>query len=498
MRIPIFSFGKLFCIIIIFSSCSAVKQQNRLYKKITGSTPSYTETDSSVFLSNSNNLDIPGLEFYYYDSSIVGSSHSFTINQDLPSVLFLKCPGFITQNDNTANIFYTYPGSRLKAILNREGYIEFIDLNGNAERNNELNFFQKLTFSTRSFSQAFFYSWWQLDSIDYTILRLNTIEAGIQRLKKERLHFLDSIATLLPMSKSFKEQARSIINYASIRDSLVLYFGFKNMLAQSDMYRTKLVQNLNTINQIKEKPGYFFNEVCQTALNLLTNKRPEALKVHSESDFFSNVDTIDKYFKGFARDYLLFDQYKRVSKIYAIRDKDFSLLLESVHDTGFRKLMVQLYSQKKDEQAINKKESNQLISLDGKGIESMENLFKKHKGKLILLDFWASWCQPCREERPFLKKLEEEYKNKKVVFIYISLDKERSRWKVASLVDGLETKNSFKLLDTQNAPFIKTYQIDEIPRYMLIDKEGKMINSNAPFSGDGVRLRQLINENLKK
>ena len=56
---------------------------------------------------------------------------------------------------------------------------------------------------------------------------------------------------------------------------------------------------------------------------------------------------------------------------------------------------------------------------------------------------------------PFSKKLEEEYKGKKIVFIYISLDAEAQRWKIASISEKLNVQNSFLLADTKNSYFIK-------------------------------------------
>lgn len=496
MEILFLSFLKRFWMLVMIVSCSAVKQQNKFYKKITGTDPSYSQTDTSVFLANSNNLDVPRLGFYYSDSSITGSYHDFMLKKDTSAVLFLKCPGFITQNDNTGNIFYTYPDSRLKAVLNKWGYIEFNDLNGNEERNNELNFFQKLVFATRSFSRPFFYSWWQFDSSDYNASKFGSLEKGIHDLKADRLKFLDSMAIVSPMSKTFKHQARDIISYAAIRDSLILYFGFKAVLTEENIYWGRLTQTLQTINNLKDRPGYLFDEMCQTALNLLTHKNPEARKLHSVTDFFSNLDTIRKYFDGLARDYLLFDQYRKASKAYIIEDDHFTILMNSVGDKSFRDLVIQLYNQKKAEQVSGVSEKNLLIRLDGKAGESIEDIINKNKGKLILLDFWASWCQPCREERPFLKELEQEFRDMPVAFIYISLDKEASRWKVASLVDKLDSRHSFKLINPTDAAFVKSFHIDEIPRYILFDKMGEVISSNAPSPGDP-KLRRLINENLK-
>ena len=103
---------------------------------------------------------------------------------------------------------------------------------------------------------------------------------------------------------------------------------------------------------------------------------------------------------------------------------------------------------------------------------------------------------PCRENLPFSKKLEEAYKGKKIDFIYISLDQDVMRWKVASISEALNIQNSFSFLNKKQTNFIRNYEIPEIPRYMLFDKNGKILAADAPAPGSN-ELTKLIDENLK-
>lgn len=66
------------------------------------------------------------------------------------------------------------------------------------------------------------------------------------------------------------------------------------------------------------------------------------------------------------------------------------------------------------------KGSNKLLSLDGKTVQDLKEVIAKYKGKLVLFDFWASWCIPCREEMPHSSTLKKEYKDKYIVFVTIS------------------------------------------------------------------------------
>lgn len=96
------------------------------------------------------------------------------------------------------------------------------------------------------------------------------------------------------------------------------------------------------------------------------------------------------------------------------------------------------------------------------------------RGKVVLIDFWASWCGPCRKENPFNVKMYNDFKNKGFEIFGVSLDSEAGRWKSAIAKDSLTWKHVSDLGGWQSAP-AKIYQVSSIPTTYLIDKEGKII-----------------------
>jgi thiol-disulfide isomerase/thioredoxin len=96
------------------------------------------------------------------------------------------------------------------------------------------------------------------------------------------------------------------------------------------------------------------------------------------------------------------------------------------------------------------------------------------ENKYVLIDFWASWCAPCREELPYIKELYKKYSNDGFEVISISQDKDLEAWKTAILKDKIESWRHFATLEN-NDLILKNYFVNGIPHKILIDKQGKII-----------------------
>ena len=125
-----------------------------------------------------------------------------------------------------------------------------------------------------------------------------------------------------------------------------------------------------------------------------------------------------------------------------------------------------------------------------KTIDGKEVKLSDYRGKIVLIDFWASWCGPCRESIPQVKKTYDKYKDKGFVVIGVSTDENRDAWVKASEQEKLEWVNVSNL--TRECPAAAAYNIVAIPTTFLIDKEGK-IAANNPH---GEELEKKIEELL--
>ena len=130
-----------------------------------------------------------------------------------------------------------------------------------------------------------------------------------------------------------------------------------------------------------------------------------------------------------------------------------------------------------------KSDRNQTVSL------------KSLKGKVVYVDFWASWCTPCKQSFPWMNEIHKRYSDKGLKVVAINLDNDRSQAK--RFLD--EVKADFTIAYDPAGTTAEKYDLQVMPSSYLIDRKGRLVHLHRGFKqGDTKKMEQKISEALKK
>lgn len=115
-----------------------------------------------------------------------------------------------------------------------------------------------------------------------------------------------------------------------------------------------------------------------------------------------------------------------------------------------------------------------------------------YKGKYVLLEFWASWCGPCRAEIPNLINEYEKFKNKGFDILSVSLDDDKAKWKAAMEQHNMPWVQVSDLKGWKNDA-ARLYGVNAIPANFLIDPNGRIIAQNLRGETLGSKLQEILN-----
>lgn len=303
-----------------------------------------------------------------------------------------------------------------------------------------------------------------------TARALNTEEA--LKLRKQRAEFLitalEEYHNRHGLSDEYYKWLKTFYKYEAYERTLVesknsielrMDSGFVKMLTENgvnDEYAAKntreYMQLVGVYTMYKFNGGVegastydYLNFVANT--NVLKGATKDVLLTNYMFAFSKMQDTV-------------YNKYKKY--IVSIKDKQLvNLIKESRRD----------YLEKIAQGKLSKENVSQSASLN--------EIFTKYKGKVVYVDFWASWCMPCRAEMPNAAELKKKLKNKDVVFLYFGYRDKKEDWLAARKELGIEGEHvlmSPKLIKEADALF----EISGIPHYAIIDREGTILNKAAP------------------
>lgn len=148
-------------------------------------------------------------------------------------------------------------------------------------------------------------------------------------------------------------------------------------------------------------------------------------------------------------------------------------------DTGLKRLVSKRYEKLAKFLAAPLPNGAKLHTISDSNPATFKQVLAEHKGKVLYIDFWASWCKPCIAEMRFSKDLHQNYQGKNVAFLYFSSDETEGSWKANIARYHLNGSHYLMGNNFKNKAY-EALQVYGLPRYVLIDQTGKVVLSSAP------------------
>lgn len=177
-------------------------------------------------------------------------------------------------------------------------------------------------------------------------------------------------------------------------------------------------------------------------------------------------------------------------KYYGLIDSLYNQLSKRLQNTLQGKQLLQSLTERKNSEVGMTAPSFTVKDLNGQ-VLSLKNFYNTN---YVLIDFWASWCVPCRQEFPYLRQAYAKYQNKGLEIISASTDDDLSKWKTAIYKDSIDKWRHFSV--KENTPSVASlYFVIGVPIKILIDKEGRIIDR---WLGNSIENTQALEDKLEK
>lgn len=230
-------------------------------------------------------------------------------------------------------------------------------------------------------------------------------------------------------------------------------------------------------------------------------KRGDFIKIFNNKSatnfYFKKIDSAFNIDKGILFDIMRAQDITRpiVTQLSPIQDDNLDYALSDIKNQ-FIKDYIKLKNNETQKQIIaNKKNGGYFVNQTPK-VEAdkiLDTIISKHKGKVVLVDFWATWCGPCLNGIAEIRPLKEEMKDSNVVFVYIT-DESSPLGTYQNLVPTIKGQH-YRLKSDEWRYLADKFKITGIPHQVLISKEGKVINPDLGFM-DNEQIKELLEKHL--
>lgn len=403
------------------------------------------------------------------------SVYNFSAKDDVPQVIYLNDAGsfidtlvvtpgyFIISDGLKQTTAYFRPGANLNLTYDVNKFDESIVYKGDAASEN--NYLAEKSLMEKELSKYDYYAYYgSLEENDFLRLTdsLYTLRIDLLNSKKNlnpEFYYVESNAIKYAKLERYSQ-------YEEVRAFVMKDFDFK----VSDSFPNPF--DSIDFNDEKMLQAYIY------ALYLRSYFRSVASKVPDNEYHTAYInEVVNKVKSAKIKDDILFAFAKRnlgkVDDLNSIYNVLTGIIVSGKYKTEIEKLYNEYKITEKGAVSPDFKYSD----INGDTVSLSDFI-----GKVALIDVWATWCGPCKMEIPHLKKLEEYFHGKDVVFVSICAYDNELKWR--EMVEAKQLGGVQLYASKQNTEFLDLYQIKGIPRFILIDKKGRIISSQSKRPSD--------------
>ncbi len=409
--------------------------------------------------------------------------------------------------------YYIFPGDSLHFTINSDcwskttnKYAEeskFYILTGTSEKMNaDVSKFMAIYRGSLINWQANSDSAKSMDALNFLLFKNNQLN----ELQNSLENFNESENTC----NEFRKWSQNYIKYDNWTS--IMEYSFSHAMAINEdlgSYVTKMPpEYFDFLNKLENRRGdelnvstylNFLNEYAMYIDQLVPLDSQKVYLASMSDEFEKGAGFFLRYYnqieKGFLKDVLISKFYYKLldAKYYAQVKNIFDINL--IADKELNDRIQQKYDHEKSlYETPQFSEGTKLNELKNEN-EFLNALIKNYPNKVIYIDFWAPWCNPCMGEMPYSAKIKNHFQDKNVAFVYLGCQCEESAWKTTIAEHKIDGEH-YLLSDKQYAQLSEIFKITGIPHYALIDKKGKIVNENAPRPSSDTELINLIEKNL--
>ncbi|HJV77597.1 MAG TPA: TlpA disulfide reductase family protein [Paludibacter sp.] len=378
----------------------------------------------------------------------------------------------------TQKEIFLAPDYSLKISFDATNFGSTLKYEGKGATENRI--LDSISISTRNFDYRFVYT----QPLEIATKYIDSTYDAYQK-------YFEKLTVVNKVDPIFFEYEKKSLSYSA--SALKTVLGLQKNIADTSYYR---FFNKITIENDKYLDIPSYRNFLQYYINVKT-RNILAKMDSSESKLphaYSNaaLKVIDEIKNKKLKEYLVFENTKSKLKFEGADhfEKQKEYFKKNNTDSIYAREIRKIYTKKL--LLASGKEAPGFTCTDINGSNYSLNDFK---GKYVYIDFWATWCGPCRQEMPGYLKLQSDYKGKDIAFISISIDEDKGSWEKVvkeSKADGISLITTGGI----DSNVAKAYQINGIPTFVLIDKAGKIINSQAQRPSDN-NLRKTLDALLQ-